>query len=66
MKFEAGGEERVGGVLPSPTGPFPYKDDQIAARDKIIRVLWTTSNEPVNGLDQDHVDLLKEIIGAGV
>lgn len=62
--FRAGGEAHVGGVLPSPTGPFPYAADQLEARDRIIRALWNSSDAPVNGLDEDHAALLREITRA--
>lgn len=61
-RFRAGGQDRVSGVLQSPQGPFPYAADQIAARDRIIRALWEASSQPVDGLDQDHADLLGEIV----
>lgn len=63
QRYRAGGQDRVSGVERSPTGPFPTLSDQIEARDIVIRALWESSANPVNGLDQDHADLLKEIVG---
>lgn len=55
----------VPGVPESPTGPFPYAEDQINARDKIICALWAASGDAVESLDRDHADLLRDILDAG-
>ena len=65
VRFRAGGMERVAGVIPSTKVAFPRKDDQITARDVIIRALYAASSAPVDLPTQDHADLLTEIVAEG-